>query len=378
MLAFSLFMFVLFFILGFVNGITPFYSRKGTPFGVTVPTAHQKDDYIIRLKREYLYQNISISILFALPILLFLLLDDLRQAEMISSIYVTAAMLVYMILSFVLYLQKRKKIRAWKKANNIKTDPKREKVVIDTSYQKDLKVISNGVFVFAQLFIVLVTVGITLYYYDAIPERFPVHWNSANEPDRIVDKSYLSVLMLPMMQLLMIPVLFFSHYSFIKSKQKLSPYLSDLSSKQSKLFRQAWSYYFLVVSILTQLLLSGVHFFSVFFADSGVKWIIWITVPFVIIIMGYSLYLTWKYGQGGEKLFLREAGELPDTVAEADEEDYWKWGVWYYNPNDPSIFVEKRFGIGSTMNMARWQAWAFVAGILLFVVLMMVLSFAME
>ncbi|CZQ81363.1 Hypothetical protein Tpal_188 [Trichococcus palustris] len=378
MLAFSLFMFVLFFILGFVNGITPFYSRKGAPFGVTVPTAHQEDNYIVRLKKEYLYQNIIISILFALPILLFLRLDDLRQAEMISSIYVTAAMLVYLIISFVLYLQKRKKIRAWKKANNIKTEPKMEKIVIDTSYQKDLKVISNGVFVIAQLFIVLVTVGITLYYYDAIPERFPVHWNSANEPDRIVDKSYLSVLMLPVMQLFMIPVLFFSHYSFIKSKQKLSPYLSDLSSKQSKLFRQAWSYYFLVVSILTQLLLSGIHFFSLFFADSGAEWVIGITIPYVIIIMGYSLYLTWKYGQGGEKLFLHEAGELPDDVAEVDEEDYWKWGVWYYNPNDPSIFVEKRFGIGSTMNMARWQAWFFVAGILLFIVLMLLLSFAMD
>jgi uncharacterized membrane protein len=50
----------------------------------------------------------------------------------------------------------------------------------------------------------------------------------------------------------------------------------------------------------------------------------------------------------------------------------------YYNPEDPSLFVEKRFGIGSTLNMARWQAWLFIAGLLAFVVLTIVLSFMME
>jgi uncharacterized membrane protein len=50
----------------------------------------------------------------------------------------------------------------------------------------------------------------------------------------------------------------------------------------------------------------------------------------------------------------------------------------YYNPEDPSLFVEKRFGIGSTLNMASWQAWLFIAGLLAFVVLTIVLSFMME
>ena len=378
MLIFSWFMGILFLIIGVVNGITPYYSRLSTPFGVTVPTSHQKDPYVLKLKKTYLYQNIFGSILLAAPIFFFLRWYDQEKVEMFSSIYVTVAMFVFIFLSFLLYLQKRKQLRSWKTANNIKIETKKAKIVIDTGYQKDLKVVPHSVFVSAQLFILLVTVAVTLYFYDLIPERFPVHWNSSNEPDRIVDKTYVNVFMLPAIQLLMVPMMFFIHYSFIKSKQKISPYLSDLSSKQSKLFRQAWSYYFLVVTVLTQLLLSGIHFFSLFFAERGADWILGMTIPFVVIIVGYSVYLTWKYGQGGEKLFLNEAGELPDEVTEADEERYWKWGVWYYNPEDPSIFVEKRFGIGSTLNMARWQSWAFVAGLLAFVVLTIVLSFAME
>ncbi|WP_320162859.1 DUF1648 domain-containing protein [uncultured Trichococcus sp.] len=378
MLIFSWFMVILFLILGVVNGITPFYSRLGTPFGISVPTSRQKDPYVVKLKKAFLYQNVIGSVLLAAPIFFFLLWDDEQKVEMVTSIYVTVAMFVFIFLSFLLYLHKRKQLRSWKEANRIRIEAKKAKIVIDTAYQKDLKVISHSVFVSAQLFILLVTVAVTLYFYDQIPDRFPVHWNSSNEPDRIVDKTYVNVFMLPAIQLLMIPMMFFSHYSFIKSKQKISPYLSDLSSKQSKLFRQAWSYYFLVVTVMTQLLLSGIHFFSLFFADKGAQWIIGMTIPFVVIIVGYSVYLTWKYGQGGEKLFLNEAGELPDEVTEADEERYWKWGVWYFNPEDPSIFVEKRFGIGSTLNMARWQSWAFIAGLLAFVVLTMVLSFAME
>ncbi|WP_162922010.1 DUF5808 domain-containing protein [Carnobacterium maltaromaticum] len=36
----------------------------------------------------------------------------------------------------------------------------------------------------------------------------------------------------------------------------------------------------------------------------------------------------------------------------------------YFNSKDPSIWVEKRFGVGNTMNMARWQSWAFLIAIL--------------
>ncbi|HBM4220466.1 TPA: hypothetical protein LWK36_002952, partial [Listeria innocua] len=36
---------------------------------------------------------------------------------------------------------------------------------------------------------------------------------------------------------------------------------------------------------------------------------------------------------------------------------FWKAGVIYFNRNDPALFVEKRFGIGWTINTARPVAW---------------------
>jgi uncharacterized membrane protein len=44
----------------------------------------------------------------------------------------------------------------------------------------------------------------------------------------------------------------------------------------------------------------------------------------------------------------------------------WKLGIFYFNPADAAIFVEKRFGIGYTINFANRVTWLFGGLILLF------------
>jgi uncharacterized membrane protein len=44
-----------------------------------------------------------------------------------------------------------------------------------------------------------------------------------------------------------------------------------------------------------------------------------------------------------------------------DDDRFYRWGVVYYNPDDPTLFVPKRFGIGWTVNMARPLAWVLLA-----------------
>jgi uncharacterized membrane protein len=47
------------------------------------------------------------------------------------------------------------------------------------------------------------------------------------------------------------------------------------------------------------------------------------------------------------------------------DERYWKAGGTYYNPGDPALFVDKRYGVGWTLNMARPLSWVMLGGILL-------------
>jgi hypothetical protein len=40
-------------------------------------------------------------------------------------------------------------------------------------------------------------------------------------------------------------------------------------------------------------------------------------------------------------------------IINRDDDRHYKFGIIYYNKNDPSLFVEKRIGIGATLNLAR-------------------------
>ena len=369
----------IFLILGFVNGLTPYYSRRGTPFGITVPSSHQQDSFIQMRKKRFFIQNVLLSILLSIPIVFLSNFEDQTAQDMWSGVYVIGTMLVFFVLTFVLYLKNRKAIQLWKKEKQIIVETKKERIVVDTNYHRDLNAVSTRTIVIVQLVIVLISVAVIGFFYDRIPNQFPIHWNSQNIPDRSVEKSPLSVMMMPTMQLLMIPVLAFSHYAFIKSKQKLLANYPQITSYQSKKFRRAWSINFLVTSIATQLLLTSTNFFSLFFAeDMAFGWMGLLIGLFIFGIVGYSSFLTWKYGQGGEKLVFSEIDEPVEEVTEVDEEKYWKLGVFYYNPEDPSIFVEKRFGIGSTINLARWQSWACITGLVLFCIFLGVIPLLME
>src|SRR5690606_25230145 len=219
----------------------------------------------------------------------------------------------------------RKAIQLWKKEEQIIVEIKKERIVVDTNYHRDLNAVSTRTIVIVQLVIVLISVAVIGFFYDRIPNQFPIHWNSQNTPDRSVEKSPLSVMMMPAMQLLMIPVLAFSHYAFIKSKQKLLTNYPQITSYQSKKFRRAWSINFLVTSIATQLLLTSTNFFSLFFAeDMAFGWMGLLIGLFIFGIVGYSSFLTWKYGQGGEKLVFSEIDEPVEEVTEVDEKKYWK------------------------------------------------------
>lgn len=48
-----------------------------------------------------------------------------------------------------------------------------------------------------------------------------------------------------------------------------------------------------------------------------------------------------------------------------DSSGHWKWSVFYYNPEDPKLWVEKLYGWGWTLNTARPVAWVILAALLL-------------
>ncbi|AZP03266.1 DUF1648 domain-containing protein [Jeotgalibaca ciconiae] len=379
MWTFILLMFFTMLFMGVTIGITPLVSRRSTPFGVSVPKQFLKDDFIVRLVKRYAIINIAISFFLALPLLLIPFYLEENKVDMVISIYLIIIIFLFMIVSFLIYLKYRKELMKWKKTLPIDEVSIKKKIVIDSNYHEKLKMTPSSAFVLWQLVIIIVTVVISLMNYDRIPDQIPINFDSNFQANHYVEKSFLTVLSFPLLQVLFIPIFYFAHYSFIKSRQKLSPLAPVISSEKSRRYRQAWSKFSFLIAISTQLLISSLFLSSVLI-DEKYFWLQIIVVAlYLLLTIGSTFYLSIKYGQGGEKLKLSESEDEDSQYYQDPEEDEkWIAGMFYYNPDDAAVFVEKRYGIGTTINLARWQGWAFVLGILLLTLIMIIWSFLLE
>lgn len=71
------------------------------------------------------------------------------------------------------------------------------------------------------------------------------------------------------------------------------------------------------------------------------------------LMMIGAIVLGIKVGQGGERLKEGSKEETPSNY-DIDDDDLWIFGnSLYYNPDDSSLFVEKRVGVGWTVNIGR-------------------------
>ncbi len=67
---------------------------------------------------------------------------------------------------------------------------------------------------------------------------------------------------------------------------------------------------------------------------------------------------------------IREAKKL---LADLPGSANYRWGVFYVNPQDPRLWVEKSCGVGMTLNYARPAAWFISIGFILAAVAVMIL-----
>jgi uncharacterized membrane protein len=74
----------------------------------------------------------------------------------------------------------------------------------------------------------------------------------------------------------------------------------------------------------------------------------------MLILTVFLLFALLSMGQGGS----RAAPGSPTGDRTPDAR--WKWGMFYINPKDPALFVEKRFGIGYTVNLGNRWSWIFL------------------
>jgi uncharacterized membrane protein len=85
------------------------------------------------------------------------------------------------------------------------------------------------------------------------------------------------------------------------------------------------------------------------------------TVVLIVALVVATVWLMFYVGQGGSRL-ARAGDQAESHQARMDDDSLWKLGLFYVNRDDRAILVEKRFGVGYTLNLGRPLVWWILIG----------------
>lgn len=186
--------------------------------------------------------------------------------------------------------------------------------------------------------------GVAFYlqaHWDQMPERFPVHWGANGLPNGWATRSFQGVYAPLLLAAFMNA--FFLFFALVLLRASRNTTMRHVTVTILLLLMYPVSFAFGMVGLLP--------------LTTFPMWLVpVVTLATVIVLIVWSIVKI-------------TAHTATDAVPEPQNDSYWKAGMFYYNPDDPAIFVSKRVGIGYTMNFANKVSWLVMLGILLMALL---------
>jgi uncharacterized membrane protein len=338
----------------------PYWTRRTESFGVSIPEEIYQRPELKAMRKQYAFITGIISVL---VMIFFLILgSSLGNEENTFSILFSIVLVIYIISSFLVYLKFHRQMKM-RKAHERWGEQKSQQVVIDTRF-RDQKLTYSNLWFICSFLISLATMIITFRLYDQIPERIPMQYSFEGEVTNWADKSYRTVLVMPIMQSYLTLLFLFINTMIAKAKQQVSAEKPEQSMRQNVIFRRRWSAFIVVTGTALTLLFSLIQLSFIYPVNQQV--LVVVPILFGIGVTISTIVLSFTTGQGGSRV-KTSIGNNRDVI-DRDDDQHWKIGQFYYNKNDPALFLEKRFGIGWTVNLARPLAWIIFLVIILLAV----------
>ncbi|WP_052343658.1 DUF1648 domain-containing protein [Bacillus massiliigorillae] len=338
---------------------TPYLTRKTEQFGVTIPEKVYNNKTLKQLRKKFALQTSSISIV--ILIITAILLPQVTSENAEASLIVLCTIGIISI-PFTFYLKAHKQMKQWQQKQDWYNDKKQERLLIQTSFHHTKLVYSHTWFLIP-FALSICTAIITFLLYKNAPTQIPTHFDFQGRVNNYSDKSSGILALFPCLQILMTIMFFGINVSIQKARQQIDTVNPKKSKQQNILFRRRWSSFIIGTSILIVLLLFISQLSMLTILPGPIITII--IYSFIAIQLIWVVYLTITTGQGGSRIKIPT--EEGSNYTNRNEDIYWKAGLFYVNRNDSSIFVEKRFGIGWTLNFGNPISWIITV---LFIVLL--------
>jgi uncharacterized membrane protein len=333
----------------------PALVRRTLPLGVSVPQARVDDPVVRTAVRRY---RAIVVAAWAAAVVAILLIAPFEP-----SVALLVGILLLLVASVVAYLvprsaiQRAKRDERWYEGATVR-------LVADTAPAERPRP-PTWWFVSA-----LVLLGAVAAYgvaaYEAMPASIPVHWNAAGVADAYAEKSVWSVFG----PLLIGGATIVGLYA-LSFLVRVSPVRGDAADDRAANARRAFAVRSLTSTMLGALMLALA---AIFGWTSLLSWIgdvpaavaAWGTFALVLVLLLVVALFVWRYARA-----MRAGGTAVGAGADAPDDDrHWKAGMVYVNPDDPSFLVQKRFGVGWTVNLGH------PAGVIACVVLLALIAVA--
>ena len=276
------------------------------------------------------------------------------------------------VLSFTLMLVFRSRVRALKRERGWEAEVAERVAVVGSPLggplPQPVPMAANLVY----LPIVLATLALCVALYPQMPDQIPMHVDLFGNVTSYSPKSPATVGFAVGMQVFMAAAMAFVHLGILRSKRPVEPESPAESALAYALYARAWSLAILLMGVALCLCFALLPL-----VDAGlVSLSAWgaLMVAVVLVVLAVFVALGVRYGQNGSRAIKSLRPREADARMRADDDAMWKAGVFYWNPDDPAVFVPKRFGIGWTCNWARPLSWAAVLGLVLAIALFTWLS----
>jgi uncharacterized membrane protein len=169
--------------------------------------------------------------------------------------------------------------------------------------------------------------------WDRIPERFPVHWGADGQVNRWSMRTPHDVYG---------PLIF----AALLCGWLLVMGLASWYGARRSRFRR----------VMLGALIGTVYLMGFLFGGIAINPVI--NAPIWIFIAAPLVFLVPIV-----LVMVRSVSEPTERAAEPTPNECWRGGLIYYNPNDAALMVEKRTGLGYTVNFGNGWSWVLLGGI---------------
>lgn len=336
----------------------PSVLQRGLLFGVRVPEMTADDPDVIRMIKRYRIE--LIAILAGNMIGGWILFYFIPQSSILLCLYQVLALLFMQFLCYIPMYQKTKKLKRLKNWEVAYISASLTQTAQGRSQLKGIPWLWYIISVILPIFAMVISYA----YYPQLPDTIISHWNASGVADAWSKKSYAVVFSMPIISMAMTLIMLGSNILLYFTKLQVSGENPVLSYAQHRLYRKIMGHMLGFMALLITTLFLAFIPMQMNFYNPTPKVMMSCILIFSVLLIIPPILIGMKVGQGGSKLTpiltKEEETEIHDFSQltfrkSVDRGDDAKWilGLFYYNKEDPSVFIEDRFGMSGNLNYGR-------------------------